>query len=531
MKNSFRQSMSWLHTWTGLVMGWVLYFMFVTGTAGYFDTEIDRWMQPELNVNNSVSQTKMLALAERRLNDVAANAEEWYVGFPTDREPFLVAWWLNAADPETGKKGKWESKYLDLISEKQMIARDTGGGRLLYRMHYNLHYIPPVLAYWLTSLCTMFMLISLITGIVIHKKIFRDFFTFRRGNNQRSWLDMHNVLSVLPIPFHFMITYSGLLLLMVVSMPGVIGATYGLGEENRQQFYDEAFAEHKHKNTQGIAVDNIVLSDVLVAAEMLWGEGQVAYISIENRAGVNAHVKAGRILYDGIGHNQELVYDAVNGKFKDKQAEDHETRTAIQFYEVMSHLHEGLFAGRVLRWLYFLSGVMGAGMIASGMVLWAVKRRERAEKKGSDSRNLRLVEAFNAGVIMGLPIGIAAYFWANRLLPVDMAGRADNEVLAMFVVMGLLLCYPSLRRLQVSMRCVWVELSWLAAAIYAFIPVLNMLTTDKHLINSVPQGDWLMAGFDLTVFLIGCVFAVVAIKVQRRKPADVQTAAFVGVAS
>jgi hypothetical protein len=40
--------MSWLHTWVGLLLGWVLYLMFVTGTAGYLDTEIDRWMKPEL---------------------------------------------------------------------------------------------------------------------------------------------------------------------------------------------------------------------------------------------------------------------------------------------------------------------------------------------------------------------------------------------------------------------------------------------------------------------------------------------------
>ena len=46
MKDRFRQSMAWLHTWLGLLFGWVLYFIFVTGTAGYLDTEIDRWMRP-----------------------------------------------------------------------------------------------------------------------------------------------------------------------------------------------------------------------------------------------------------------------------------------------------------------------------------------------------------------------------------------------------------------------------------------------------------------------------------------------------
>ena len=47
MKGTFRQAMGWLHTWVGLVVGWILFFMFLTGSAGYFDTEIDRWMQPE----------------------------------------------------------------------------------------------------------------------------------------------------------------------------------------------------------------------------------------------------------------------------------------------------------------------------------------------------------------------------------------------------------------------------------------------------------------------------------------------------
>ena len=44
----FRQSMAGLHTWLGVLVGWLLYFMFITGTVGYLDTEIDRWMRPEL---------------------------------------------------------------------------------------------------------------------------------------------------------------------------------------------------------------------------------------------------------------------------------------------------------------------------------------------------------------------------------------------------------------------------------------------------------------------------------------------------
>ena len=62
-------------------------------------------------------------------------------------------------------------------------------------MHYALHYMPYEVAIYIVGVATLFMLLALVTGIVVHKKIFVDFFTLRLGNGQRSWLDSHNSLS------------------------------------------------------------------------------------------------------------------------------------------------------------------------------------------------------------------------------------------------------------------------------------------------------------------------------------------------
>jgi uncharacterized iron-regulated membrane protein len=517
MKGSFRQSMSWLHTWSGLVLGWILYFMFVTGSAGYFDTEIDYWMQPETPfASAAIQQSQMLGLAERRLDQVAADATEWYIDFPVIRVPSLAIWWLNKIDPETGKASKWESEVLNPLTGDPVTVRDTGGGRLLYRMHYTLHYMPALIAYWLTSLCAMFMLIALISGIVIHKKIFKDFFTFRPGKKQRSWLDMHNVLSVLPLPFYLMITYSGLILLMSSSMPGVIGASYGLEQEGRQQFFEEVFSREEGKKEAGISADNIALASVLPDVQQRWGNAKLAYIEIEKKGDINAHIEVGQAGYDGIGHSPTLTYNAVTGELQGSKEANNKS-VSFQFYQIMEHLHEGLFAGTVLRCLYFLSGLMGAGMIATGMVLWASKRREKAQKTGWDSRGLKLVEVLNVGTITGLPIAIAAYFLANRILPVGMVNRADKEVLVLFIVWGLTLIYPALRYKWQPIAQVWVEMLSACAVIFTIIPLVNMFTTDRHLINSLAQGDWVMAGFDLTVFAIGCAFAVAVSKMRQLK--------------
>ena len=47
MFQSFRLSMTWLHTWFGLVLGYVLMVAFFFGSLSVFDREIDRWAIPE----------------------------------------------------------------------------------------------------------------------------------------------------------------------------------------------------------------------------------------------------------------------------------------------------------------------------------------------------------------------------------------------------------------------------------------------------------------------------------------------------
>ena len=87
MKGSFRKSMSWLHTWGGLSVGWVLYFMFITGTAGYFVSEIDHWMKPETpHMNSTVEHSQLLVLAQKYLVKAAPDAKFWRIYLPSERD-------------------------------------------------------------------------------------------------------------------------------------------------------------------------------------------------------------------------------------------------------------------------------------------------------------------------------------------------------------------------------------------------------------------------------------------------------------
>jgi hypothetical protein len=159
-------------------------------------------------------------------------------------------------------------------------------------------------------------------------------------------------------------------------------------------------------------------------------------------------------------------------------------------------------------------------MIGTGLVLWTVKRRRDQDKRLKAGQSVtfgfHLVEILNIATLAGLFTAVAAYFWANRLLPLDLPRRAQWEADAMFIVWGLLLGLVALRLRFAPSLCVWAEQFWLAAAAFGLLPLLNALTTDRHLGVTLPAGDWVLEGFDLTVLGLAAVFGFIAWKLRRK---------------
>src|SRR5690606_1062457 len=132
---------------------------------------------------------------------------------------------------------------------------------------------------------------------------------------------------------------------------------------------------------------------------------------------VNARVLVAAGPPNPSGGQIELWFDGTSGRLLRTAEPDSLPMTT---YQTLLGLHEGLFASPALRWLYFLSGLMGTAMIGAGLMLWTIKRRARAGK----TLGFALVERLNIGTVAGLPVAIAAYFWANRLIPAGLEDRA-----------------------------------------------------------------------------------------------------------
>ncbi|MCD0505262.1 PepSY-associated TM helix domain-containing protein, partial [Bordetella petrii] len=86
-----RQAMSWLHTWSGLVLGWLLFAIFLLGTFSYVRDEISVWMQPELHRSQAQASTPATAVAA--MARLAPRAETWTISLPTERDPAVQVSW------------------------------------------------------------------------------------------------------------------------------------------------------------------------------------------------------------------------------------------------------------------------------------------------------------------------------------------------------------------------------------------------------------------------------------------------------
>jgi hypothetical protein len=100
----------------------------------------------------------------------------------------------------------------------------------------------------------------------------------------------------------------------------------------------------------------------------------------------------------------------------------------------MIGIHAGRFAPLEMRWLYFLLGMAGTAMVATGLVLWTVKRRTQLPDPARPYFGFRLVERLNVAFVAGMPLAMSGFLWANRLLPVGLRDRAEWEIHAMFIV-------------------------------------------------------------------------------------------------
>ena len=518
MKAGFRQSMSWLHTWCGLTCGWLLCAIFLTGTLSVFREPITRWMEagPVPASAPTVDTGTQAARAQQWLAANAADARAWEIRWPAQHGwPLQLSW----EDDGGSAHERWVEAGTGMPHPPPRL-RETEGGRHFMSFHYTLH--GGMAGYWLVGWITACMLLALVSGVVVHKRIFKDFFTFRPGKGQRSWLDAHNLSAVLTLPFLFMIGYTGLTFFYSSYLPWPVQAAYGDADDAYARY--EAELVPAQPAPPGILVSTAQLPDLqqlLARVQAISGQPP-ALVVIQAPGTVHSVVEViGRKPEGGAARRllteaSRATFDAASGTLLQWHGAHPHAIGAVQVHETIEALHKADFGGWPMKWLYFISGLLGTAMIAIGTLLFSIKRRKRSEQEfGAATAGIyRCVEAFNVASLAGVALASIVYLHGNRLLPLTMSDRSAWEIRIF-----LLTCAASvLHALWRPTRLAWIEQLWLAAALCLALPLVNLATTGQGLLMYLQRGAWQQAGVELVALAFGLVLARMALMLQRRWP-------------
>jgi uncharacterized iron-regulated membrane protein len=506
MEPTFRASMNWLHTWSGVVLGSLLFAIFWMGTLSVFDKEIDRWMMPasRLALPEQFSYETMRPAYKAAL---AAKAPAVLMLVPNERNPVITALWRNA-------DGSFAQRLFDPSTGTELPDQGTfAASRFIYPFHYTLNLKVFGLGYWIVGLCGMMMMVLCVSGVVIHRKIFADFFTFRPERKiRRATLDLHNVAGVLGLPFHVVISVSGLVILFSLYFPSSIWAVY---RQDARLFGREAYGSYVRPPARQAA--DLVSFDAIVAkARSVWGRGEPNYLYIFNPGDAAAYVQVNRASEDVVSNISHVVYvDGVTGEMLSANKPEKPAAVTQRF---IAGLHFIQFRHWTLRWLYFGLGLAGCVLIATGLLFWVESRRERHRKLGRSGA--RVVAAVTVASVTGILIATLAFMVTNRVLP--LGGSAFGiERPAIEIVVFHLVWLLALLHAFVSGGRAWVGQCWTISVLALAAVLLNALTTGDHLIRTLADRQlWPVAGIDITLLMATVIAACVALRLARSALAD-----------
>jgi uncharacterized membrane protein YuzA (DUF378 family) len=194
-------------------------------------------------------------------------------------------------------------------------------------------------------------------------------------------------------------------------------------------------------------------------------------------------------------------------------------RTAVgSINEFLTGLHLQHFEHWLLRWFYVMGGLAGCACIATGFIFFVEKRKKQHANAGAQGS--RVVDALAVATVTGMLIAALAILVANRVLPGELPARGDWEEACFWGAWLIALAHALWRTAPVRAARIapaWREQCWAIAALAVGAALLNWASTGHHLLHTLGQGYWPVAGMDLSLLATAALAALAAQRLRRRE--------------
>jgi uncharacterized iron-regulated membrane protein len=425
MRTEFVRIYKSVHTWTGIVSGLALFIAFYAGALTVFKEPLSRWSTSQASVR-AVPLERAASLIARTLAARPQVAQGFVLRLAAgDDRSVAMTWEVRDpdADEEDAQAVRHHAAHLDAADDLRIEAtRPSPLGPFIDTLHrvVGLPFDNDP-SRWVMGVVAVLYAIALLSGVVVLlPTLVKDFFALRLGRNlKRMWLDAHNVVGIVSLPFH-----------LVMALTAVVFAFHdGIYLVQDRLIHDGKWATAFQRPARGAEAaprrDPATLlapAELLARARALAPGFEPTELQYQAVTGPRATVRvwgrdAGAVSMRARGGFALL--DPYSGRVLSTEAlpgrQDPPNLLLASFFA----LHMASFGGTPVQWMYFLLGLAGAWLFYSGNLLWIESRRRRALGNAPvpvQRRDTRWMASATVGVCLGSLCGISLMIAASRWL-------------------------------------------------------------------------------------------------------------------
>lgn len=362
-----------VHSWLGLINGFFLILLGLSGSALVFKDEIDDWANKELlTVKQGHRDIRLHYIYEditRRYP--ALDGIAWLNPKPGRGKAYNFRLYLNDA--------RITSYDLGLISYNPYTGEVLREGSIddlspsvinwIYQYHFSLQLGVPGAAYVATlGIC---LIISILTGFIIYRKYIVKVLTFRLKINRKNWRtitsDWHRIIGVWSLFFNAIIAFTGFWLNLFAYEPKLWAnemiptAPNTLAKVSLDSLYEQALLQ----------MPDLIPTYVYLPTQ------PKKHFFVRGAVACEASIWTG---------NNSIRFDAQTGELISiNRIADERFWNKIEatFYS----LHIGSYGGLPIKIIYVLIGLTPGFLSISGFLLW--RRRRIRSKANIEAKNRR----------------------------------------------------------------------------------------------------------------------------------------------
>jgi uncharacterized iron-regulated membrane protein len=510
MKSFTIKKLYQLHSWVGLITGILLFIIAFSGAVAVFTLpELKIWANDEIRAPIQSNSQGLEQLIDDYSNRVGPEyLEEIHIRLPSSRISHASR--VIFEGHFENEKGKEEHKGIvyEFHPEtlEELTKTDMGTffeqdkldmSSFLAHFHADLHLGSP-LGLILTGLLGLTLMVSIVTGLFIHRKILPQLFTFRiRKTFSLMLTDGHKVMSVWAVLFHSTIAFTGafLGLATVILVPAAAYVSFNGDQEKLLDTFTvvkPAIISHVEQPTQ--------LSNILEHVEENRPDLTFRDVTIMGYGDQNALVYVYGTGGEQMG-GEFLSYKGATGEYIKSQARFGRLEGFTgKILDAMFPLHYGNFGGVLVKIIWCILGMITALLPISGLMLW-IERGLNSQQPNHSRRTYQNFNKLLIGSCGGIVLATAALFPTQLILNRVMHDLDHTSVIfnVFFCVWLIALIIPFVVDYKKAIKLIFL----LIAGLLTIVMPMDAILTSSHIFNVLETQHFVSVSVDWVLFFLG----------------------------